>query len=382
MNSAALTYSLYNNNKENSLEFYQRLSDFTTEFIAGKSNESSIFTNDFIRYPVSDGKIKRNFQEAFLEFLMIGIFLQNYGNRTVKMKRLMLPLLRRLYKARRKFPFIKSFIDRLRGRIMYQSLSGVSYESHNPVRQFNSMLQWMEATNEFNEEIGKLKDWQQWLNSIAPIIAQYILNVTLTEASKFTKEAKNTLGSYTQNVNSFLVTQNSAYKNREDFLFTLRNENEYFLNLFGAEVLNRVLSEKYRKTKYKVIILPQCMRNGQASECLAEYDGKGKICKQCNVYCNIGRVARIVGKKNVKTYIVPHSSDFSKFLKEWSNQDHTGLIGVGCALNLLKGGFEMQRHTIPSQCVFLDYSGCKKHWNINGKDIPTNLNLEQLQVIV
>ncbi|NJK98458.1 MAG: DUF116 domain-containing protein [Bacteroidales bacterium] len=53
---------------------------------------------------------------------------------------------------------------------------------------------------------------------------------------------------------------------------------------------------------------------------------------------------------------------------------------MACVLNLLKGGYEMQKLNIPSQCVFLDYCGCQKHWHKNG--IPTDLNSNQLQKIV
>jgi uncharacterized protein len=40
----------------------------------------------------------------------------------------------------------------------------------------------------------------------------------------------------------------------------------------------------------------------------------------------------------------------------------------------------MKRLNIASQCVFLDYCGCKKHWDNDGT--PTTLNLQQLLDII
>jgi len=82
----------------------------------------------------------------------------------------------------------------------------------------------------------------------------------------------------------------------------------------------------------------------------------------------------------VDVFLIPHSSTLSKFLKFWQDKNETGIIGVAGILNLLTGGYKMQNHNIPSQCVFLDYCGCKKHWHDEG--IPTRLNLQQLIKIV
>jgi uncharacterized protein len=81
-------------------------------------------------------------------------------------------------------------------------------------------------------------------------------------------------------------------------------------------------------------------------------------------------------KHKVKCYLIPHSSDFSRFLKKWENNTDTALVGVTCILNLLTGGYEMKRLNIASQCVFLDYCGCKKHWDNDER--PTTLNLQEL----
>jgi hypothetical protein len=81
-----------------------------------------------------------------------------------------------------------------------------------------------------------------------------------------------------------------------------------------------------------------------------------------------------------KVYLVPHSTGFSRWLERWQREPDTGIVAVACLLNILPGGYEMRARRIPSQCVPLDYPGCRKHWR--RKAIATSLNEEQLVQIV
>lgn len=85
-------------------------------------------------------------------------------------------------------------------------------------------------------------------------------------------------------------------------------------------------------------------------------------------------------KIGVETVLIKHATDFSKWLKPWANQSQTGLIGTACVLNLLGGGYEMKQMGIPSQCVYLNYSGCKKHWNKTG--VPTEINIDRVSKLL
>jgi hypothetical protein len=49
-------------------------------------------------------------------------------------------------------------------------------------------------------------------------------------------------------------------------------------------------------------------------------------------------------------------------------------------MNILAGGYEMRARGIASQCVPLDYPGCKKHWTKDG--VPTAVNEDRLVQIV
>ena len=57
-----------------------------------------------------------------------------------------------------------------------------------------------------------------------------------------------------------------------------------------------------------------------------------------------------------------------------------GVTALACILNILPGGYEMRARGIASQCVPLDYPGCRKHWDRAG--ISTGVNEERLVQIV
>lgn len=86
-----------------------------------------------------------------------------------------------------------------------------------------------------------------------------------------------------------------------------------------------------------------------------------------------------MNKQGVCTVLIPNSTGFSRYLKLRENSKDTGLTGVACVFNLLTGGYEMQKLNIPSQCVFLDSCGCKKH-GLSGQS--ARINFQQLNKLV
>jgi len=104
--------------------------------------------------------------------------------------------------------------------------------------------------------------------------------------------------------------------------------------------------------------------------------GREKICAKCDPDCTICRITKECEKCGAETRLIPHSSDFSDTLRIWQNDKRYGLVGIACILNLLRGGYEMRALGIPSQCVFLDWGGCKGHWSESG--IPTDINMSRL----
>jgi len=103
-------------------------------------------------------------------------------------------------------------------------------------------------------------------------------------------------------------------------------------------------------------------------------------CTACDPQCNVNRITRRMRNLGAKVYLVPHTTGLSRWLDRWERELGTGVTAVACILNVLPGGYEMRARRIASQCVPLDYPGCKKHWDREG--IPTAVNEDRLVQIV
>jgi uncharacterized protein len=374
-----ITYSL--KDKQN-IRFYEQLSLFTDKTLieAGQyfRNEIELFKNF-----VTDNKIGecRSNEEYVVEYIAAGIFLEKYAPYAMSSGYVSSLLLQGLYKVRKGSEALKRVIDPVRGYLSDVLLYSRSLKSESiSYKTFKRLISWMKATGEFTEEVKRLELWKTFLKSLPPEKSTTILDNTVAFASYFEEQAMLYLGWYTYNVSNFIEKMRSGYRYREDFLFCGRSEVEYHLNMFGAEVLNRMHKSRFNATGKKTVLLPTCMSNPGNKVCKAAFDGDQLRCKSCSINCMVNQIKFENRSIGVDTILVPHSTYFSEFLKRWKNQEHTGIVGVACVLNLLKGGYEMQNLNIPSQCVFLDHCGCKKHWHATG--IPTSLNTKQLSKVL
>lgn len=375
-----ITYNLRENNTDSDT-FYQNLGSFTDTVLKEADLLLMPYVTDYYNY-IAQHQIEklRSKEEYLLELIMTGIFWRNYIHKAEKTAHLSTEVIKRLYHIRKTHPFFKPTADKIRGYLAFELLNsqGNSLQETYTIENYLKLLEWLSATGEFNEEVIRLRQWTGFYQLNHNLEA--IIRSTISFSNIFTQTGRAMLGNYTKGVNAFTAQAKKDYAHREDFFFATRLENEYFLNMFGAEIMNRQLKAEFEQTAGKAALLPTCMRTEPQDGCKATFDGKELVCARCNTNCNIGRIASTLNKQGVTPYLIPHSSDFSRFLVKWKDNRETGLIGVACVLNLLAGGYEMKRLNIASQCVFLDYCGCKKHWNKSG--FATNLNSNQLQQII
>lgn len=378
----SVTYSLVNYQKDSS-SFYNELGVFTDSILEDPEPEVEGCVEDFMDF-VKNNKteVLRSRNEYLVEFLMIGVYWNNYSGNASLTGSLSKSLLKKLYKQRKRFPKYKAEIDKARGILAYlfleknKSTLSVAFN----LRGLISLLSWMSATGEFNEEVIRLRNWVAFLKTTDEIYSGRLIETSVLFAERFSVKGILTFSKYLQNLNYFHQNTLPSYKYREDYFFACRRENEYYLNMFAAEVLNRGLKKGFSETRKKVLLLPTCMRKEPAAGCKAKSDGKELVCAACSAECNIGKVSTEMKKQGITSYLIPHSSDFSRFLVKWKDSPDTSLIGVACVLNLITGGYEMKRLGISSQCVFLDYCACKKHWDKKG--FATDLNISQLSKLV
>lgn len=374
--SISMQNTTYNLNPEAGDDFYGTLSEFTDDILFHSEYLYPKHIDAFIQYQSEARKEIRHRNEYLVEFLMLGMLSGRYWPHANKSSELSISLHSWLYGMRKRRPSLKPTIDNIRGyssaRWMYaQDANAGTMARHG----LPKLIRWLNASGEFKEEAQRLTSWSDWLSQLPEGKASAHLAASQEYSEQFAKSAEETFRKFTGGIAAFLNSHHENYLRREDYLFCGRSTAEYHLNMFGAEILNRVMRSDFDQTSERILIVPSCMSEPR-TECRAVSAGLHKICTGCTSKCGVSNLQRSMQLQGIAVRIIPHSSGFSKFLEPWQHQKQTGLIGVACVLNLLAGGYEMQRLGIPSQCVFLDNSGCKKHWHPQG--VPTKINELQL----
>lgn len=150
--------------------------------------------------------------------------------------------------------------------------------------------------------------------------------------------------------------------------------------MVGAELMNRGFREKFINTYKKSLLIPACMRIRTDDECKSVKNNFDMKCTGCDLECRVYHLTKLGKEKNFSVHIIPHSSDFTTWLKTWAVNTGIGIVGVACPLNLITGGLELKSLNIPAQCLLLDYCGCRNHWDKDG--FATDLNTTKLLEIL
>lgn len=377
----SITYSTLNLKGDN-LQFYRDVVRITDEIVLESTPLFEDYIAQYQRFVGKNGiENVRSRNEYLLELIMLGILWRGNESNVKKAPIYITKMLGWLYLVRKRNSTLKPMVDKIRGYLISPFLF---YEServleHN-LKSLNRLLIWLDATGEYSEEVKRLKGWFLFAESMSKADFGNFIDKAYNFSLLFEERCAKGLGDYTANVKRFISKAKVGYKGREDYALAVRKEVEYHLNMVGAEMLNRELRDRFVKSKQKIVLLPTCMRLDTDSTCLALDSGFERKCVGCNSKCNVGKVFKSLLPYRVDVYLIPHSSDFSKFLQRWKDDDDVALIGVACVPNLLMGGYEMIDLNIASQCIYLDHCGCKKHWDEKG--VATSINIDQLHKIL
>lgn len=375
-----IPYDLRSDNKD-AKEYYSDAELFQNEIIHYLDKEFHNDIQKMMAYIVKNNLEKlRSYEEYMFETVVIGVLWKNYIQFGTVFNKKHLNYFSRL-KELRKNKLIKKYIDWLRGVLSQIILTKKAQKPVVPhINELSKLENWLDAAGEFDEEIIRIKQWNMYMQEAGDEESHRLLMKMISAAYYLETRGLERLGKYTSSYGKFIKTNKRRYFMREDRIFCMRRENEYFLNMLGAAVMNGAFKRQYQKTNDKVVLLPRCMSLGGGEKCSGTNMGMYIDCIQCSKECNVSKVKSEGLKQGFKIMVIPHSSNFTKTLEQWRDQDKTGVVGVACILNLLTGGFEMRKMGIPGQCVLLDFCGCKKHWDRNG--IETSIDVEQLNKII
>lgn len=375
-----ITYNLKTECTSSDL-FYATLKDAAKTVLDKVFLESEDIIHQYAYFLEEDlREKKRSHGEYAVEFLTIGITWQCYCLAVENTPRFILPILKQLFKMRRKHNSLKRYIDTIRGNIttafIVPHLGKDTSTTILDSESFYKLVTWLSATGEFKDEVRRFNNWQRFFDTITIDEKESYLKKATDLAHWFKEFSKENLGTFTQHVDEFIKSTLSSHIGQEDILFCGKSEIEYHINMIASEIMNQGFREDFKQTKEKTVLVPGCMRIQPEHICKAHQQGDDISCTHCTRNCNVSRITALGEDKGFKTFIVPHSSGFTKWLKRFSNQNNNGVVAVACTLNIVAGGYEMRELDIPSQCVLLDYCGCKKHWHETG--FPTDVNDEQI----
>lgn len=365
--------------------FYAELNQFADEVVAGIERRASPLLDGYSQH-VKDSldEPERSRGEHTTEFLMLGMALRRYEGAAQTTPKLIVELARELFWLRSRSALLKPLVDWVRAGIaklvLVPHIGRASKSGGTAVQRMTALVEWLKATGEFEQEVMRLSNWRSYLAGLKPDKAAHWMGVATEIFAQFELKAETVLGSYTRGVENFLAGEHAHLRWREDALFCGRRPAEYHLNMVAQEVMNRGLRADFEKAPNKVVLLPRCMRGARGGTCKAKVNGLDMTCTGCDPACDVNRITERMKLLGAKVYMVPHSSGFSRWLKRWEEQKDTGVTAVACLLNILPGGYEMRARGIASQCVPLDFPGCRKHWDRIG--IPTAVNVERLVQIV
>lgn len=369
MQAIRSTYDLKSGN-ENSNQFYHSL-DVCSEIILHEGMRRFSATLECMK-PYYGEKDKA--EDILLDILILGTLWNTYSGKEIKALPVKSILLTALFKLRKHHAVLKKVTDKQRGILAGRWLAQKpTHQAVFSMKEWKKLKLFLRATGEFKEELIRISRVENYLKTLNTTRQLKRFTSFIAFATYFQKTSHKHLSTFTCNVIDFQQQHQKKYFGKEDYFLCGRAEAEYHLNMVGAAFMNKSLKEEYEQTQKKVLLLPTCM--AASKDCKAKFNGRDISCSHCNKDCSISRTTKAMQEQGVKTVLIQHSSKFSQWLKPWSGQKETALIGVACVLHLLMGGFEMKRLNIPSQCVFLDHCGCKKHW-LSGT--PTDINVEQL----
>lgn len=378
-----ITYSL-KNEAENSDYYYNDVSCLTDNVLLKANADLNHILDEYISF-INQRRLEeiRNEKEYLFDLLNAGTIWRIYNRQASNLSYPEYFILANLYKLRRKNKKLKPAIDWLRGILGTYSLrktKGVKGMNFLSLKSFTKLIRWMEATGEFREEVKRLKLFKLFLRNIGKENVNEFLGRIIKFSGWFEDEAGIILKQYTFRVENYLRTDYYEHFWKEDVIFCGRIEVEYHLSMVGAELMNRAFRQNFHDTTKKAVLLPACMKLLPDDKCKAKKISLDYICSGCSPKCNINKYSNIGKENGFEVHIIPHSSDFTNWLKHFAVGNDIGVVGVACPLNLTTGGLELKSLNVPAQCILIDYCGCKTHWDKEG--IPTDIHYNELEKII
>jgi uncharacterized protein len=354
------------------VSFYAALQAFADEFMERVELRLGPVLEEHGILQESQGQAGRSAGEYAVELLTLGLLRREYGALAGQTPQEWVARLAELWELRSRDPQRKTEADQERAAIFLRILS--TEPAATATCTDARLAQWLQATGEFVQEALRITTWLDTADVYWS--TEELRNASAELAEWFVVEAKRRLGIWTAGVECYTAAVRARPQAREDLFLITRSEALYHLNMLGSEIMNRGFAPAFAARKHKVLLVPGCMRERPGPSCRAHHDGLDIVCAHCHPDCAVSRLDRLGQTHGFRVFIVPHASSFTAWLRHWQQNADTALVAAACPLHLVPGGYEMRALGLAAQCVLLEYSGCRRHWDPQGT--PTRLNTQRL----
>lgn len=237
-----------------------------------------------------------------------------------------------------------------------------------------SMLVQLDASHEFGEELFRWRVWMRFFVSLGGQEWQQLWKEVFDVLLWLQKTCQQKLQQFLSPEKHCFAKYSLPHKAKGDDYLVYRDALFYYINMLGAQILNRSYRSAFEKAEKYYIFLPGCMTAKEG--CQAKNLGDGFGCAGCRSECMVNVITQKYQKLGGNVRILYHESEMNQHYV--LREEKVGVIGVSCVLNLLSGGFMARRLGYIPQCVILNFPGCKQHWE-KQECLVTRLNLQELE---
>lgn len=135
------------------------------------------------------------------------------------------------------------------------------------------------------------------------------------------------------------------------------SELQYHLYMVEIELTNRIHIEIFKKSTWKIGLLPYCLREFD-HDCKAVAGGFDVECKSCSKTCFTGKVSKLLRENEIKPYIW-NGSDLKRF-SVYARQrgEIPGVLGIACIPELTMGMRKCMKLDLPVIGLPLNANRC------------------------
>ena len=158
----------------------------------------------------------------------------------------------------------------------------------------------------------------------------------------------------------------------------LNSREQYYLNMFEFELVNRIHKNKFQEANFMIALLPYCLKETQ-TKCKANSEEIDFVCSGCLQTCYINKLSKVLKDQGVNPYILSSGNLKPIFSKLARKHGSIAVLGISCIVELIRGMRFCMKANLPVIGIPLNANRCPR-WM--GGFFETSVDLSALEKIL